>query len=219
MVDEYHISKPGKYIALVAKTLIDGTDSQATNDLIYQNWKVGFEDESFSLDLFCKSYFKYCTESNLLKEFTKCYVNYILEQPDLISYTELFSQMIFYRFDNDKSNNKNLWEFWKIALINLNEKRNYFFNHIKLHIDRFIENKVHDFAKYEDARYENRSRYKFVTVEASCQNCNNEYIYFQVPIIFYLKDFFYHKSDGLYEYVKTTSVQCQKCNNNDLILF
>jgi hypothetical protein len=213
MVDEYHISKPGKYIALVAKTQIDEQDSQATNDLIYQHWKVGFEDESFSLDLFCKSYFKSCLESNVLKDFIKCYVDYILEQSDLLRYTELFSQMIFYRFYGNESNNKKLWEFWKNSLINLNEKRNYFFNHIKLQIDRFIENRVHNFARYEDARYENRNRFKFVTIEMACQRCNNEYIYLQVPIVFYLRDFFYRMPGALLEY--TNSLQCKRCNNKE----
>jgi hypothetical protein len=213
MVDEYHISKQGKNFALVAKYHLDGLDDKTATDLIYNTWKVGFEDESFSLDLFCKAYFKSCLELNLFKDFIKWFVDYITEQTDFISYTKLFSQLVFYRYNSNESNNKKLWEFWKSALINTKEKRNYFFNHIKLHIDRHIESKVHDFNRYEDARYENRYRHKFVTIEAFCQRCNNEYMYLQVPIIFYLKDFFYWKPGALLEY--TNTLQCKRCSNKD----
>jgi len=213
MVDGYRTSKQGKNFALAAKYHMDDLDDKTATDLIYDTWKVGFEDESFSLDLFCKSYFKSCLDLSLFKDLIKLFVDYITEQTDFLSYTELFTRLIFYRYKNNESNNKRLWEFWKSALINTNEKRNYFFNHIKLGIERSVEIKVHDFNRYEDARYENRSRFKFVTIEAVCQKCNNEYIYLQVPIIYYLKDFFYRKPGALLEYTK--SLQCKRCNNKD----
>ena len=51
------LSKQGKNFALTAKYHIDDLDDKnPATDLIYNTWKVGFEDESFSLDLFCKEY-------------------------------------------------------------------------------------------------------------------------------------------------------------------
>jgi hypothetical protein len=198
---------------LLTKAQDDDDGNSHLYDDIYQSWLTYFDDQPSSLDLCCKKYFQSCKESDLLNNFIKFFINYFFENHAIFCPTELFTQMIFFRFDNDDSKNKKLWEIWKNALINLIEKRNYFLNHVKLHINRVIEDRVHDFNRYEDARYENRSRFKFVTIEAACNKCKNEYMYLQIPVIFYLKDFFYRKPDVLSEH--TNYLQCKKCNNKD----
>jgi hypothetical protein len=126
MVEAYRITKFGKNIALIAKTKRDNWNTQLFND-VYQRWKEYFEDEPFSLDHFCKKYFQDCKEANLLEDYIKIFVKHFFERHEIFGYSELFSQMIFFRFDNDDSKNENLYFLWKNAMLSLKEDRVLFF--------------------------------------------------------------------------------------------
>ncbi len=185
---------------------------------MYQHWKAHFDDQTFSLDLFCNQYFQSCKKSNLFDSFIKIFINYFFDRHDIFSYTELFTQMIFFRFENDNLKNEELWKLWKESMLSLDKHNGeLFFNHVKIHINRVIEKKAYDFAKFEVARFENRAAFNMVIIEASCKNCHNEYIYFPVPIINYLPYLFYEKSNDayIYEYARLYDTRCQKCNNSD----
>ena len=143
------------------------------------------------------------------------YANYFFDKHEIFSYTELFTQMIFFRFKNDESKNEKLSDLWMTAMKSLDlENEEYFLNYIRNHINMIIEEKVHDFAKYEIARYRNRARYNVIILEAICKNGCNEYIYLPVSIIMYIPHLYFKKMDNLIIHY-TSSVQCQKCNKNN----
>ncbi len=53
-------------------------------------------------------------------------------------------------------------EFMENSMMNLDKQNGeLFFNHIRTHINRLVEKKVHDFAKFEVVRYGNRAEYKY----------------------------------------------------------
>jgi hypothetical protein len=214
IVKEYELSKFGKDIALATKEKLYGC-SPAINEDAYQRWQIILNDYSFSLDFFCKNYFQLCDESGFLDNFVKTYNKYYLDKHEIFSSAECFTQVILFRFEDDGSKNKKLWDLWKSALISLGEHRNLFFNHLKTHFNSLVERMVNNFAKHEDARFKNRFNCKFVTIEASCKKCVNEYIYLQVPIIYYLKGYFYHDYNILNDYAITTFTRCPKCKSND----
>jgi hypothetical protein len=222
-VEAYKLSNFGKAISIFVKTQDKNFGPQLCNE-VYNYWKIYFDDKPYSLDIFCNHYFLACDESGILGRFIKVFIDYFFDMHYILSYSELFTNMIFFRFKDDESNNKKLWEFWKTSVIKLEDKRNLFFHHLKLYIDRFIEKKVRDFSKYENARFENKSNAKFVTIEVICKNCPKEYEYLKIPIIYFLKGYFFNDYRILSNYLEVTSYSCQQCKKvefefQDLISF
>jgi hypothetical protein len=211
-VEAYKLSNFGKALSLFVRTQNKNFGPQLCNKM-YDYWKTYFDDKSFSLDIFCKHYFLACNESGLLVGFIKVFIDYFFDMHYIFSYTELFTNMIFFRFEVDDLNDKKLWDFWKISMIKLGDKRNLFFHHLKLYIGRFIEKKVNDFSKYENARFENRSNVKFVIIEVICKNCTNKYEYLKISIMDYLKGYFLNDYRILSNYIETTSYSCKNCKN------
>jgi hypothetical protein len=213
-VDVYKLSKPGRIIALISKFQI-AIDKDSVINEIYQEVNLYIKDRSDSLSIFCNKYFQACKDSKLFYIFIEFLNKYLLCSHNINNQIDLFTKMIFLRYDNDDSKNEKLWDLWKNAMLNPEgENRKYFFNHVRTHINRLVEEKVHDFAKFEIIRYENRAEDNIVIIEATCKNCINEYVYLPVPIILYLPYLFYDRSDAqLYRHTK--SHLCQKCNNNE----
>ena len=147
----------------------------------------------------------------VFRRLIKIFINYFFKRHYIFSYSELFTNMIFFRFEGDHPNNRNLWTFWEICIDKLEDKQDLFFHHLKLYIDRLVERKVHDFSEYEIARFENRYDNKFVIIEGICKNCTNEYEYFNIPVMLYLKGYFFKDSRILSDYVETTA--CKNCKN------
>ena len=222
-VEAYKLSNFGKALSLFVRTQNKNFGPQLCNKM-YDYWKTYFDDKPFSLDIFCKHYFLVCNDSGLLGEFIKIFIDYFFNRHYILSYSELFTNMIFFKFEGDDSNNKKLWDFWMMSIAKLGNDENLFFHHIKIYMNRFVEKNVHDFSKYENVRFENRSNSKFVTIEGICKNCINEYVYLQIPIICYLKGYFLNDYRILSDYMEITSYSCQKCRKNefefrDLTLF
>ena len=215
MVEEYQLSKFGKTIALLANAQDNDNGNSHLYDDIYQRWLAYFDDEPSSLDLFCKKYIQSCKELDLLNDFIKFFINYFFENHDIFSPTELFTQMIFFRFENDESKNEELLGLWKNAMVSLKgDDYNFFSNHVRTHLNKLVEKKVHDFAKFEGVRYENRDLYNVVIMELDCRICIHEYIYLPVPFDLYLTYFFHGKTySQLSNYMSFS--RCQKCKNND----
>jgi hypothetical protein len=123
--------------------------------------------------------------------------------------------MILSRFDDNESQNEKLWYLWKDSMMCLDEQNGeLFFNHIRTHINRLIEKKVHEFTKYEDIRYNNREKYNMVIAEGTCINCSNEYVYLPVPIVVYMPNLFYDRVNSSLHWYARNAI-CQKCKNRD----
>jgi hypothetical protein len=104
-----------------------------------------------------------------------------------------------------------------IHFINVSLYSSLFSNHVRTHINKLIEKKAHEFAKFEIARYENRAKFGVVIIEAACKNCHNEYVYLPVSILIYLPYLFYDKTKDAYihEHARLNNARCQKCNNHN----
>jgi hypothetical protein len=215
-VDEFQINKFGKAIAVLAKIERCNYNSK-TIDIVYITWQEFFDDHPFSLDLFCKIYFQLCKEANLFEDFIKIFYNYLHNNTSFYSLTDLFTQIIFFRFDNDDSKNEKLYQLWKQAWLQIKgDDGNLFMNHVRLYIHKIIGKKVHNFAKFEIARYENRSCDNMVVIEANCRNCTDEYVHIPVPLVLYLPYLFYDKTDAqIFTSIKTYGINCQKCKECD----
>ncbi len=212
-VEAYKLSNFGKSLSIFVRTQNKNFKPPQYNE-VYTNWKTYFDDKPFSLDIFCKHYFLACNESGLLAGFNKIFIDYFFNMHHIISYSEIFTNMIFFRFKDDDLNNKKLWDFWKVSMIKLKDKQNLFFHHIKLYVDRFVEKKVYYFSKYEDARFENRSYVKLIIMEAICKDCRKGYEYLKIPIIYFLKGYFFNDCNVISDYVETTSYICKNCKSN-----
>ncbi len=213
MVDEFWLTKFGKAIALLAK--IERCDySTEVIDTTYKTWKDFFNDQPFSLDLFCKLYFRFCKDVNLFEDFIKIFNNYLHSKTNLFySLTDLFTQIILFRFDNDKSKNKKLYQLWKKAWFKL-EGDDYplFTNHVNIHVHRLLEKKVHNLDKFEAARYEYGYDYNIVVVEIHCKNCPDEYFYLPILLYSYLSYIFYDEmAEEISEYINKNKIRCQHC--------
>ncbi len=94
-----------------------------------------------------------CKEANLFEDFIKIFYNYLHKNTSFYSLTDLFTQIIFFRFDDDESKNQKLYQLWKQAWLQLKgDDGDLFMNHVQLYIHKIIGKKVHNFAKFEISR-------------------------------------------------------------------
>ncbi|HEY6885449.1 MAG TPA: hypothetical protein VI278_15555 [Nitrososphaeraceae archaeon] len=67
-------------------------------------------------------------------------------------------------------------DLWNETLDELKpEDKNLVLHHIKLEIERRMEDRVEDLASFEKTRFDTRNSYDFVAVQGNCKNCKNCY--------------------------------------------
>jgi hypothetical protein len=107
---EYAITKFGKLLALLIET--DFNTSKSAFDLLYSFLELYFNEESYSIDYFCKSYLKKCKKAGLFVDFIGYLRKNILYQSKYIANdNDLFTSMIFMT-TSDNQLNKKLWKLW-----------------------------------------------------------------------------------------------------------
>jgi hypothetical protein len=67
-------------------------------------------------------------------------------------------------------------DLWNETLDELKpEDKNVVLHHIKLEIERRMEDRVEDLASFEKTRFDIRTRYDLVAVQGNCKECKNCY--------------------------------------------
>ncbi len=148
-----------------------------------------FDKETYSLDYFCNSYLKKCKEKGLFEIFIHFLIKNPLYQNKYIeNENDLFTFMIFQR-TSDKRINRNLWKLWMESFNELNlQVQKLLLYHLKLAIDRIVDETVVDYGAYEDILFNNKYMYDTVTIEYHCLKCDS--------------DFYFSKSEFTLNYLK-----------------
>lgn len=174
-----------------------------------------------------------CKDLNLFKDFFDSLKNSISYYNDYIkNANDVFTFMILLRTTSKKINKK-LWQLWKksfreLDIINMKLIQ----YHLKIFIERIIENTIHNFGVYEKYRYHIKDNYAEITIEFTCAKCDNaEYFYKNVLILHYFEAIFSNPkimtsflfNKLLYLNRATTRIggsipdnefKCSRCNNN-----
>jgi hypothetical protein len=212
--NEYRLTKFGNLIALIISTEF-AEDKREIYDKLYDYLESHFKDKSYSLDEFCIKYFRKCKEVNLFGEFIDYLRNSLVYNNDYISNdNDLFTHMILLRTD-DKRINRKLWKLWKKSFNELSvENMRYIQQHLKLALERRIEEKIKDYSEFENARFCNMQNFGKITLEVYCAKCNDETNYFYEPILIliYLEFLFTNRKNVSSSAFK--DIKCIKCKRN-----
>jgi hypothetical protein len=231
MVDAYQLSDiAGKTFALISKWQSGDINKEKMFNEIYQCWVSSFDDPPISsLDLFCKIYLYECKKQGLFDVFVQSFNKYLSSNHHIYNNVDLFTYIMLSRFDdgdgdkNDKENrlkNEKLWAAWLNSYLSLDEQiANLLLTHNQIHLTRRIGRRIHDLGKYEIERYRYKDVDNYLTIEATCLNCNGEYLYLPVPVLGYVPLLFGFDSNEIKDIV-SEQIRCRKCekDNFDFIL-
>jgi hypothetical protein len=149
---EYKLTRFGNMIALLIETGL--AKNKHSHDMLYTLLASYFNEESYSLDIFCKIYLRRIKEKSLFYIFID-YLrkNIIYENRCIDNENDLFTFMVLFRTLDNKLNKK-LWKLWKDSFNELyQEVQPLFLYHLKLKIDSIIDETVSNYGYYEDALF------------------------------------------------------------------
>ncbi len=186
---EYQITKFGHFLALMID--VGFNRSKESFDKLYSFLESYFNDESYSLDRFCKSYLKKCKENSLFEIFIEYFRKNVIYQNIYIeNERDLFIFMVFLR-TSDKRLNKKLWKLWFEFFNELGQhSQELLIYHLKLVIDRIISRIVLNHGAYESVSFACKDIKYRVTVEYRCLKCDAVIFYNATSILVYLQKLF-----------------------------
>lgn len=119
--------------------------------------------------------------------------------------------MILVTFEDDTGNSI-LFDIWKQSFGDLDENTRQLFSHyMKIYLNRTTLNKVFDFGKYEQKRFDIKDKIDKVVVEVSCMVCTNVQ-YNTIDVISYVSNLFGQLDEKMKESLFT--LQCQHNSAN-----
>lgn len=181
-------------------------------DKLYSFWQSYFNNKSYSLDLFCSTYFRRCKEAGLLGDFLESFKIGITESfhhfnnlNNLFTHTILLSTL-------DKQKNKVLLNLWHESYQSLDRKnRELFTYHLKIYINRIMQTRVSAYACFEHERYCGSMCDDVVVIEFSCSSCHSCY-YLSINILLYIT-FLFDLDDRQLDN-QISYFRCTKCNRD-----
>lgn len=187
---EYQLTRFGNLLALLIET--DFNKNKCSYDSLYHFLESYFNDESYSIDYFCKAYLKKCKDTNVFETFIEYLKQNVLYQSKYIANeNDLFTQMILQRTSNRRLN-RLLWKLWMESFIELDHQiQHLFLYHLKLAIDRIIKGTVANHFKYENTSFLCRNIKHDVTIEYCCIKCGSDFCFYSsTTILKYLEKLF-----------------------------
>ena len=192
---EYGLTEFGHLMLLLIETDFADNKEKKYNEL-YKFLETYFLDNSYFLNIFCMKYFKKCKDLNLFGELVDYLKSSFAYNYDNIENdNDLFTNMIILR-TSDRKTNKILWKLWRESFDELDrECKGLFLHHMKIKIERMIENKVKDYSGFEDMRYMLRNSLEMIPVELYCSKCNDNSVlgYYRMSFLMYLRGIFYDR--------------------------
>jgi predicted transcriptional regulator/DNA-directed RNA polymerase subunit M/transcription elongation factor TFIIS len=234
---EYQLTNFGNLISLIIEVEFS-QNVKTIYDKLYEHLEKYFTNKSYSVDKFCMSYLMMCKDKNLFKDFVNSIRNNIIYYNEYINNDNDFFTFMMLLRTRSKKINKKLWQLWEKSFKALDSTNKKFIQyHLKIFIDRLIENTIHDFKAYGKYRYHNKDDFSKLTIEFTCAKCNNaEYFYKNVLILHYLEAIFsnpkimtsYLFNKLIYLNTARTRIagsipanefKCSRCNNNKKFYF
>lgn len=212
---EYRLTLSGKTIGLLVQYVMS-KDKQQSFDKLFNIWRSYLEFTPSSLNTFCFNYITECRKVGLFEKFAELYINnMIYNNYSIQNEIELFTQMIFSRYEKSEPENDQLWDLWQQVLRAMSPyEYELLIHHLKIHIGRQIVRKVHDFSIYEEIRYDIRDEYDKTVIEGYCKNCSSEYIYLVITVFSYLIFLFTDNTKNIiHNYAR--NLKCKRCNGNN----
>ncbi len=153
---EYKPTKLGHLLALLVDVEFS-EDKKSAHDQLYSFLENYFDEESSSVDLFCKIYLKKCKDEGLFEIFIDHLEKNLLHYGKHIqSQNDIFTHMALIH-TNDKKINKRLLKLWHSSLESLDEEtQNLFIYHLKLKINEIIKQTIDDIQIYEESSFRTR---------------------------------------------------------------
>ena len=132
-----------------------------------------------------------CKDLNLFKDFVNSLRNNIIYYNEHIKNDNDFFTLMMLLRTTSKKINKKLWQLWEKSFRALDSTQMMLIQyHLKVSIERIIENKIHSIGVYGKYRFLNKDNYAGITIEFTCGKCNAEYFYKNVLILHYLEAIF-----------------------------
>jgi hypothetical protein len=189
---EFQLTPLGKLIALLVEMDFEENKETVMNSFVEFFYSYCLGADINSVNLFCRHYFIACLNEkifHLLFDHLKEYLLY--QHSHIYTINDIFTLIILSRTSDDETN-KRLWKLWEYSFSRLNEQmQNLFLHHLKLFMDRVIEDRAISFGDYEDSLFEIKDNFSMVVIEFYCPNCRcNFYLYRAIPTLIYLKRLF-----------------------------
>ncbi len=213
---EYKLTRFGTLIALLIEIGFVNNKKNSFRAL-YEFLMSYINEESYSLDYFCKIYLRRIRDApifNIFIDFLR--KNIIYENKCIVNENDLFSYMILLR-TTDKRLNRKLWKLWDHSFNELNRENQILFtHHLKLRTDSTIKETISNCGHYEDVLFRQKDKFDTVVVEYRCLKCDNDFCFYSpISIWDYLQD--------LFQGVKTKkminpngTVRCNRCGQKIL---
>ena len=85
---------------------------------------------------------------------------------------------------------------------------------MRIHLNRMILRKIHDYNKYELKRFQIRDKHDLIISETCCKNCPSSFQYITISVISYVSYAFNKEDKTIDEYI--TNLKCDQCKENKL---
>lgn len=188
---EYKLTRFGTLIALLIETGFANNKKNSFGSL-YEFLISYFNEELYSLDHFCKIYFRRIRDASIFNIFID-YLrkNITYENKCIVNENDLFTYMILLR-TSDKRLNRKLWKLWNNSFNELNrEIQTLFSHHLKLRIDSIIDETVSNYGYYENVLFRQKDKFDTVVIEYCCLKCDNDFCFYcPISILDYLQSLF-----------------------------
>jgi hypothetical protein len=160
----------GDFVSWIVESLSASKREYAINKL-YDLFQNHLNKDPSSTDTFNSIYFQKCKEHGLFGDFIDRYRE-LLESDVLITIRQGFFHRLLILPKYNINTDIDFWTLFNNSIAGLDsDTRLRFFHHIKLDIERRVEDECHVFREFEKVRYESRDNPNSVTVEGLCKNC------------------------------------------------
>ncbi len=213
---EYKLTRFGTLIALLIEMGFVNNKKNSFRAL-YEFLMSYINEESYSLDYFCKIYLRRIRDASIFNIFIE-YLrkNIIYENKCIVNENDLFTYMILLR-TTDKRLNRKLWKLWECSFNELNREIQTLFSHLlKIRIDSIIDETILDYGHYEDVLFGQKDKFDTVVVEYRCLKCDDDFCFYRpISILDYLQDLFQGvKSKKLIN--PNGTIRCTQCDQKIL---
>jgi len=209
---KFRLSVFGKMVASMIETILNENKSDVYGKL-FDLWKSHLIFYPSSLYSFCTRYLDKCKEKGLFDEFVNFYIKSFTSSrnQEIQNTNDLFTQMILVTFEDDTGNSI-LFDIWKQSFGDLDENTRQLFSHyMKIYLNRTTLNKVFDFGKYEQKRFEIKDKIDKFVVKINCLLCTNIQ-YIAIDVISYVSYLFGQLDEKMQESLFTLKCQHNSAN-------
>jgi hypothetical protein len=211
---EFKITRLGCIFSLITR-YYDSENRQEVYDKFYDNWMLNLKKFPTSLNFFLVTYLEKCKSNGLFHIFVDNFIHSTIREWNerVRNENDLLTQMALIKTD-DEDKNKILLGLWLYSVCQLDDSvRILFLEHMRIHINRFIEKRVEALDKYELKRYENREHDNHIIAELKCSSCNIPK-YMELPVVNYLMCIFVkdEETDDL-----IANIKCDNCDKKGFL--